>query len=439
MKPRVAIIGNMNNNNFALLRYFRDLGADAHLLLYLNDGEGNSGHFRPESDTWEFAKWRPFIHRTGIPNAPVAALDFPFSWMLSARSLVRSWFGKQSAWIPSVSRKQIRAAYEGFDRYVASGITPATMMRAGLPLHIFYPYSSGVEFISAGEFLVKFQRKRSFEAAVYSSVRQRQIEGVRASQRVLNGDVGLTEQRLTAIGVQPVRINIPMVYNREALPETPPPSKLTESWEAVRSSRFTVLHHSRLMWRNSGNYTEAAWRNENKNNQWLFAAFAAFVRSRPRLDARLVVVEYGPDIEATKAYAAELGIEDHVMWIPKMERRELMWLLSRVSVGVGEFYNIPRIIWGGTGWEALASGKPLLQGFRFAPGEFEEVYGHPPPPLLPVRSEADILAHLQNMAYHPERRQQIGGEARRWFDRYNGIALAKQWLDLLVGHPKIPC
>jgi glycosyltransferase involved in cell wall biosynthesis len=192
------------------------------------------------------------------------------------------------------------------------------------------------------------------------------------------------------------------------------------------------------MWRNPGSYTEDAWRNENKNNRWLFAAFSAFVQSRPSLNSRLVVVEYGPDIEVTKKYAAELGLGDHVLWIPKLERRELMWLLSRVSVGAGEFYEIPRMIWGGTGWETLASGKPLLQGFKFAPGEFELIYGYPPPPILPVRSEAEILAHLQDMADHPERQHQIGTEAEQWFDRYNGMALAKQWLGLLVDHTKDP-
>ena len=50
---KIALIGNMNNNNFALMRYFRILGADAHLLLYSNDGKGELSHFKPECDTWD--------------------------------------------------------------------------------------------------------------------------------------------------------------------------------------------------------------------------------------------------------------------------------------------------------------------------------------------------------------------------------------------------
>ncbi len=109
-----------------------------------------------------------------------------------------------------------------------------------------------------------------------------------------------------------------------------------------------------------------------------------------------------------------------------------MWLLSKVSVGVGEFYDVPRTIWGGTGWETLASGKPLLQGYQFAEGEFEAIYGHPPPPMLPVWSAQNILPHLLDMADHPEKREAIGQGAKAWFAEHNGIGLARKWLDLLL-------
>ena len=61
---KIGIIGNMNNGNFSLMRYFRDLGFDAYLLLYSNDGKGNSKHFRPESDSWEIKKWNKYIIKT---------------------------------------------------------------------------------------------------------------------------------------------------------------------------------------------------------------------------------------------------------------------------------------------------------------------------------------------------------------------------------------
>ena len=66
---RIAIIGNMNNNGFSIMRYFRDLGFNAYLLPYSTDGNGNLSHFSPEADTWDIDRWKPFIRTLGIPNS----------------------------------------------------------------------------------------------------------------------------------------------------------------------------------------------------------------------------------------------------------------------------------------------------------------------------------------------------------------------------------
>ena len=51
--------------------------------------------------------------------------------------------------------------------------------------------------------------------------------------------------------------------------------------------------------------------------------------------------------------------------------------------------------------------------------------------MLPVRTQDDILVHLLDMADYPEKKAAIGRGAKTWFNRYNGISLARQWLDLL--------
>jgi hypothetical protein len=199
---KIALIGNMNNANFALMRYFRDLGCDAHLLLYSNDGQGALGHFRPESDTWQIERWQPYIHQTDIPNAPVAALDFPYSSLIGIGAMIRSWLGFQEGWVPPVSRKQIRSAYAGYDRLVASGISPATLSRAGIALDIFFPYSTGVEFLRTGEFLVRFDGRFGINSFLFTRVAQRQIDGIRAAHNVLNAVMGMTNDVLLDIGVR---------------------------------------------------------------------------------------------------------------------------------------------------------------------------------------------------------------------------------------------
>jgi len=430
---KIAFVGNLNNNNFAMMRYFRDLGADAHLLLNSDDGQGTLSHFKPECDTWEIDRWKPFIHQTSIPNAPVAGLDFPLSWLMSGRAALRSRLGVQEGWVPPVSRRQVREAYAGYERLVGSGITPAALLRAGRPLDVFYPYAVGVEYLRTGEFTAHFEDRGLGRASLYREIARRQADGIRATRHVLNIEAGVTEGVLRDIGVTPKRIAIPMVYSGETLPQTPPNDQLKVARDEIDRSDFTVMHHARLLWKRRSGFTDESWGRENKNSDWLLRAFARLAAERPAQRLLLLMVEYGPDIEATRRLADELGIKNQIYWLPKMQRRELMWLLSKVSVACGEYYQVPRMIWGGTGWEALASGRPLLQGFNFAAGEFESFYGYPPPHLLPVASEADVYRHLLDMADNPAKCEEMGKRAVNWFERYNGRGLAKQWLDLLTG------
>jgi glycosyltransferase involved in cell wall biosynthesis len=224
-----------------------------------------------------------------------------------------------------------------------------------------------------------------------------------------------------------------MLYTSENLPLNPPTAVLADATRTVEASGVSILHHARLMWKQPRQFSAAQHLETTKNSDWLFHAFAKLVSVRRHCSPRLIVVEYGLDVEATKALVSDLGIGEHITWLPKMSRRELMWLLNRVSLGVGEFMNPRRMIWGGTGWEVLAAGKPLLQGFRFEAGEFEKIYGHTPPPLLSVRSQDDVLEGLLFATDYPERAAQMGRRAREWFDTHNGISLAKKWLKLVVG------
>jgi hypothetical protein len=426
---KIALIGNMNNNNFAMMRYFRDLGADAHLLLYANDGKGTLSHFTPEADTWEIERWTPFIHQTEIPNAPLAAIDAPLATLVAIGSKLRSIMGLQKSSVSSVTRGQIRRAYCGYDRLIASGSTPAALARIGRALDVFYPYSMGVEFLGCYEFTSSSLGPwhRQF---IYRALRRRQLLGLARARCVVCTDREVTGRILAEFCVPSVHHTIPMVYNREKYPESPPTPALADALRLIKQAGLSLLHHARLMWKKNERYSNEEHLFSTKNSDWLIRAFAALIAARPHIAPRLFIVEYGPDVEATKKLVIELGIREYVTWLPKMARRELMWLLRRVSIGVGEFYNSDCMIWGGTGWETLASGKPLLQAFRFKEREFEEIYGYPPPPMLTVQSQADLLKNLIFAVDYPDKTAEIGVQASKWFDTYNGLSLAKKWLAL---------
>jgi glycosyltransferase involved in cell wall biosynthesis len=432
---KIGIIGNVNNNNFSLMRYFRDLGADAHLLLYSNDGSGNMAHFKPSEDTWDLRKWTPYIHNTKIINAPLSALKFPYSYLVFLNYLVKKIFspkrGNVSLTRP-ISNYELKKIFADYDILIGCGIAPAMLDRVKMSLTIFSPYATGIEYFKNTEFTAQLNSLNSFGALLMRQVQARQISGLKKVKYLLDSDSGISFEALKRIGIAPRPLSIPMVYSGEQLPTEPPSKILENALLRINNSEFSVLHHARLCWVRSANFTNEEWLHQGKNSDWLIKAFSLLIKHRQGINPCLFIVEYGPDIEHTKRLVANCGIESYVHWLPIMPRRELMWLISKVSVGVGEFYDIPRAMWGGTGWEALASGKPLLQGFNFHDQEFDSIYGHPPPPMLSVRCEDDVLQQLLFAFDHPEEVVQIGKRARAWFDEYNGVALASKWLALVT-------
>ena len=79
---KIALIGNMNNNNFALMRYFLDLGADVDLFLLADDGIGSLAHFHPSCDTWYIEKYKKNIKYLEAPNRFVSIIGNDFPWII---------------------------------------------------------------------------------------------------------------------------------------------------------------------------------------------------------------------------------------------------------------------------------------------------------------------------------------------------------------------
>ena len=77
-KLKIGILGNMNNNGFSLLRYFRDLGLDADLLLFQDDQTGHSSHFSIKADTWNYSKWGKYIKHLPAVNGYGQAISHRF-------------------------------------------------------------------------------------------------------------------------------------------------------------------------------------------------------------------------------------------------------------------------------------------------------------------------------------------------------------------------
>ena len=223
-----------------------------------------------------------------------------------------------------------------------------------------------------------------------------------------------------------------MVYNRELFPIHIDNKEIDYLLEIIQKSEISILSHVRHKWVKPDNINLEEWKYQNKNNDWLIRAFKKLLDNSIVTNPILILFEYGDDYEESKELCKSLEISQYVHWSKKKFRKEILYILSKIDIGVGEFYELPKMLFGGTGYEILASGTPLIQGFNYYENEFEETFNIPLPPLLQVKEKEDVYKHLVNLVNNKNNRKQIGINSKIWFDTNCGIGLAEKWLKLLV-------
>lgn len=431
---KIGLVGNMNNNNFALLRYFLDLGADADLLLMLDDGIGSLSHFSPENDTWDFSRWQPYIKKISAPNRFVSAIGNKLPWSLFFWvKFFWVWIrqGSPSRLVRPPSLLQIERELKPYNRLVGSGIAPALLGLVSRRLDVFYPYSSGIEWVGDPDIVAVLDRGRWLKRYGAKCVRDSQIAGIRAAKKVVSCDLGYTSSIFDQMSVGLKFLQLPLLY-KESAPKVLP-NNIKNILDKLNKYDLRFISHARHRWVNTGDFDDKTWELKySKHNNWIISAYAEFVRRFPSEKSVLVLSEYGTDVEASKGLCRDYGLIDNVLWVPAMPRMHLLEIISECDVGLGEFYSIPKMIYGGTALEIMACGKPLIQGFVFEQGEYEKTYGNPEPPICAVSSQDDVKRWLLELGRSPSLRNRLGAEGLEWFDKYNGRGLAKRWLELIA-------
>ena len=390
---KVALVGNMNNMFFSLMRYLRDLGVDAHLLMFSDE----ASHFLPENDTWDLNKWGHFIKVMDLKNSEIGLL--------------------------SNSTAKIVNELSGYDKYIGCGIAPAYFYKANIKLQIFVPYAYGVEFY--GYHRVYFLRP--LRELVFQIAKYHQRKGIQnnTSYLVSSDKTDYNLKVLNKLKVKTTWLPIPMVYNREN-PETALISKKLKDIVALFNEYELILFsHVSHKWKNIPREWNGIY---IKKNDILIRGFAEFVESKTVKDPLLVLVDYGFDVNASRLLIKELDIEPYVYWLPLLSRKEIMYLLDFVDIGGAELGGV---MWGGTGWEFLSKGVPFFQYVSMTDEEFKKAAGASMPPFLNVKSPQEIKEHLIEYNKDPGKYKQIGKELKKWFNEHNGISLASQYADLL--------
>lgn len=412
---KIALIGNTCNNNFSLMRYFRDLGHNAHLFLYSNEGLTNENPIHnPEWDTWEIFKWEQYIHRLQVPNGIETIIGRPDKLKIP----------------PSLD--SLKKSLYSFEYIIGSGITPSLMWRINKELDIFFPYATGIEWVGEAENTLKL-KKYNFEWPFRKFIYNTQMKGIKSAKIVNISCGGYTEDILRTNNINYTYMHTPQYYNLEYFPLKPPNNNLENIFSRIKEAEFNIFSFMRNLWVFENNkYSADIWNTCNKRNDWLVRGFREFL-DKSKANAVLFLSSWGPDVTATKALVEMLSLNDFVVWLPLLPRREISFLLNRAAdLGVGEFVCSKGEPWGSTGWENLAAGIPFLQSINYTNPDFLREFGYELPPfILNVQSVEDVSKHMLTCYKNQEQLKKKAKENIKWFNDNNGISLASKWIEQL--------
>lgn len=384
------------------MRYLRVLGVDAYLLMFRNEHD----IFLPENDTWEIEKWKPYIKTLDLHNN------------------IYRW--------ARVKPAHIREQFRGYDFYIGCGLAPAYFARAGMNLDIFTPYSYGIEFINDSDFKLKHPRDSLYKryARFYMEKGIKKSGVVITLQQHFFRDYKNVFKRLK---IKTVPSTVPMIYNLKESGDTGPDAtdgELKKYIDMFRENDLIVFSHSRQLWKDlPPKYTNV---HPGKKNNVLFEGFSRYVKATGLKKPLLVLLEYGPDVENSKALISRLGITSRVLWLPRMPRKKLMKLLEYADIGADQFGNG---FWGGTGREILSRGKPLMNYIRTSDGEYKTITGHEMPFVLRAETPEEVCGRFLDFERNRENYVRAGQRNKEWFDKYFGIGLAEMYKQIIENGP----
>jgi hypothetical protein len=372
--PRTALIGNMNNNHFALARYLRERSVEADLLLFNNEHE----HFQPAADTYDL---------------DFMAYTKRLSWGISTGFL-------------AATGDSVKEDLRPYAVLIGCGLAPAFCGKADRKLDVFVPY--GDDIWNETRFrLTSPQWLPSVWAAV--AAQRTAIRSVNVIHMTRTNAIFEHRLRRLAPGVQRWLDAVPMVhagtYSEATLDARIVRSHWGHVFKTIRADRdFVAVYHARHHW--TGDRGDP----NSKGTDRLLRGWAAFVRDNPGKRCALVTIEYGPDVSASQRLVHELGVTDSVVWMPKMLRKDLMVGLALCDVVCGEFEH--SWIASGVLYEALVAARPILAWREddIYRADFPWLY-----PILNARSVEQIAARLDEAARDVSRARQIGQSGAAWY------------------------
>lgn len=388
---KVAVIDNTCNSGYVLMRFLNDRGIDTDLVLM----GGVEDHADPHNDTFS---------------------DQYFDKIIYAR------WEQKGIWL---SNNDIRAVLGRYDFVIGSDFAPAMCYRIRKQLDIFMPHGTDIfeyPFRTINPF--RFS-KRDIGDWLMS---RWQWRGINNHTSYFLFDITNEEnesyvRRFANPSFQRVWKSAPHIYypqydsaaSGEAAAALPYAMQLKQ----LRDEGFKLaIHHCQHVWKNPPHNLF------NKGTDKIILGFRRFLDQQPDAKMKLVLFMRGRDYEYSLALVSELGLDEHVLWLPSMSRKHVMACLSYVDVGIGELghswfsYNVIT--------EFMAMKVPIIHNCNmdYYRTVHKNVY-----PMYHAASAEDVAGHLA--AYHrsPTQFAETGRQSHQWWREH----MADNTLEFIVG------
>ena len=148
-----------------------------------------------------------------------------------------------------------------------------------------------------------------------------------------------------------------------------------------------------------------------KGNDVFLRAAADVVRGGQRL--RITLVEWGQEVEQSRALIDDLGLTPCVTWVATLNRSQLWAAYLEADVVVDQFV-VPAL--GGVGYEALTLGARLMT--RLDASTVAIFFGEAPP-ILNAASVEEATACIRDVLADPDDAAELGPRGRKWALAYH--------------------
>jgi glycosyltransferase involved in cell wall biosynthesis len=159
------------------------------------------------------------------------------------------------------------------------------------------------------------------------------------------------------------------------------------------------------------------WRDGNES--WLkgndVVIRAAGLLKRAGYDFRIVFVEWGQELELSRALIASEDIEDRVVWVKPLSRPSV-WKIYGAAIAVIDQFRAAAF--GGVALEAMALGRRLVTRFDNAAAA---AFFRTQPPIFNAATPDGVYRHLRAILDDPHDLRGIGAAAREWMQREHSV------------------